>query len=362
MKRALVIITGPYQLLQALWYSAEHPDYELDALVKIANLNEDARDRLLRDCRSCGVFRRIIRTKGVDINTGLARKAGLMLRMTGSYLLGQRSRLTERIIRNEIGDAVYDCVLVDSELSILGGAFIDHADRDYDVTIMQEGLSDILERRDTPKAGLQELLYFWLARMGYCNPGICYKLEKTSCCGKLSSLSARMKYRPYRELIDLRGGTGAERFSALVEKTYDVDWELFRSADLILFTTFLASIGGGETQLEELHAWLRENYAGSRIVIKRHPRDEFSYSWEELDVRFLEAGVPAEVLLSQITRQKALFLFISTSAVDLYDRGVGYTILRFRSIRGSYYNEVFPRLREQLQIPEEHIVTIGGDA
>ena len=358
-KQALAIITGPYQLLQIIWYASEHPEYAYDVLIKTAHMNEAVKQGIRQNCVNAGLFRSVLIARGVNKDSGALRQGLLFLKMLGCWVTGQRSRLTRRMIRDEIGDRAYDLVLVDSENSLLGGAFIDHSDREYKVVILQEGMSDVLPRLDRPKPGPKDWLNFALARMGYCNPGLFYKLDKVRHCTKLSSFADRLLYKPFAAIEDIFVGQGSARYQQAIQKAWPaMDWDLFNVSDTIVITSLMEILGGGEAEYAAMMAWLKQNSRGT-LLFKRHPRDVYPYEWKDLDVRFIDTGVPAELILSRVTNQTLVFSFISTCILDIMDRGVDYKVIRFDSIKGEYYNRIFSQLQDQLGLPEERIVHLG---
>ncbi|MDO4866013.1 MAG: polysialyltransferase family glycosyltransferase [Clostridia bacterium] len=359
-EKAIVIITGPYQLLQALWYCSEHPQYEYHAIIKNAQLSELVREQIKANCERSGFFRSISVSHGVNMDSGLLNQSLLMLKMCLYYLFGQRRRLTRQIIRREIGDEKYSLALVDSENSILSGAFIDHSDAGYRVVIMQEGVSDILERKSRPDRSAKQLAFYMVARMGYCNPGVYYKLRKTQFCTKLSSFPQRLLYRQFAAIEDIFQHEGNDTFKSAIQRVFpQLDWGLYQQADIILFTTVMDPLGGGDAEQKLLHDWLKEQLHGGKLLIKKHPREAYQYDWEDMDISFIDPGIPAELILSQSGRQRIVFSFVSTSIVEILGKETDYQVIRFDSIKGKYYNQVFPQLQKQLQLPEDRIVHLG---
>ncbi len=355
-KKALVFITGQYQLLQAIWYASEHPEYEFDALIKTVHLNESVKKNFQKNIVNCGMFSSVAPVKGINKETGAFKKAFLFIQMVLFWLVGRRSQLTQRIIRKGIGDKQYDLVIVDSENSILGGAFIDHSDRDYRVVILQEGTSDILTRLDKPKHTFGDYVNFMLARMGYCNPGLFYVLDKVRYCVKLSSFPEKLLYKPYAGIEEIFTYQGNDRYLEAIEKAFpNMDWDQLRSANTILITSLMETLGGGENEYLSMKKWLKENTKGP-LLLKRHPRDDHPYDWKELDVRYIDTGIPAELILANVTHQKVVFSFISTCMVDIIDKDIDYRVIQFDSLTGDYNNRIFNQLKAQLGIPDDRIV------
>ena len=357
MKKVLIFITGPYQLLQALWYYSYCPDSEFTAIVKTADMPEDNRIKLLQQCEKSGIFQEVREYTGVSLDSGMVQKIKMMLQMMAYYCAGRRNRYTRNLIINEIGDISYDQVVVDSELSILGGAFIDHSD-EKETIIMQEGLSDLLARSKKLQRG--KSIGFILATLGYCNPGMTYILPKVKYCIKMTSMQELLQYKGFAGFIPLFSQVRDDVFQKVVRNTFELDdWEILQRGEVFLFTNPLEKIGGDNETYEEVHQWIKEFFGSKKIVIKKHPRDMYSYDWKDLDIEMLEAGIPAEVLISQISCEKEmLFMFISTCIVDLFKRKTNYKIFHFRSIRRESYADIFPQLQKKLGIENNYIVEI----
>ena len=357
MKKVLIFITGPYQLLQALWYFSYCPDAEFTAIVKTAVMPEENRIKLLEQCKKSGVFREVREYTGVSLDSGMIQKIKMMLQMVGHFCTGRRNHYTRKLIRNEIGDISYDQVVVDSEHSIMGGAFIDNADK-TETIIMQEGLSDLLARSRRFQKG--KGIGFILATLGYCNPGMTYILPKVKYCKKMTSMEELLQYKGFAGFIPLFSQVRDNVFQNVVRNTFELDdWGIMQRGEVFLFTNPLEKIGGDDGTYEEIHQWMKEHFGSKKIVIKKHPRDMYSYDWKDLDIEMLEAGIPAEVLISQISSGKEmLFMFISTCIVDLFKREADYKIFHFRSVQGEYYADIFPQLRKKLGIKDKYIVEI----
>ena len=361
-KKALVFITGPYQLLQAIWFVSEHPDYEYDVIIKTTRMNDTVKTQIVDNCRKTGMFNDVNLISGVDMESGLFRQGVLFIKMAVCFILGMRSRMTGRLIQNAIGEKEYELIVVDSENSILSGAFIDHSDMDYKVTIMQEGTTDLLKRLDRPKSGIRELVYYLLAKMGYCNPGILYKMKKTQNCVKLCSVPRLMQYFQFARIDCLILNSDNFSYRRAIQNTFNqMDWSLLKEDPVILLPSPLELFDGGIKEYNALRQWMVRKAGDRKLLIKKHPRDVYGYEWNEMKVQFINTGIPAELLLSQITNQKVVFSFVSTCIMDILDRDIDYEIIRFDSIKNEYYNSSFDELVERLEIPEARIIHLSCD-
>lgn len=361
MKRAVALITGGYQLLQVIWYSVKHPEYEYIALIKDANLSEESRIRLRQYCENAGIFTKILQYNAVTVDSDRRSMCVEGLKMLGFYLLGQRRTYTEKLIREQLAGNAYDMLIADSDQSILGGAFIDQADR-VPVVILEEGLYDLRQRSAFPSLKLSEIIGFVIAKMGYCNITLNYKLKKTGLCEKVMSCPEKATCRNFASITKLFEYVNdeKERFDEIVCRAFPgVEEQHMERADVVLFTnTFERAYPdefAGVDYYERTHAWLKENKAGKKIYIKRHPRDIKPYDWKDLDITLVDATLPSEVLNSQLNAsQEAVFMFISTSILGVMNAHIPYTVFLYEKI-GGRYRSIFQQLQNVLQIPEKNI-------
>ncbi len=361
MKKVLIMVTGPYQILQAIWFCIKHPEYECTALVKIANVTDSVRDKLVGYCSASGVFKDIQVTKGVGYDATFAQKAKLGMKMLAYFVVGQKQKLVHQIVKEEVDINEYDAILVDSEFSILGGAFINCA-REKQVFIMQEGLSDVRARRKVPRFTPNDLMGFVISKMGYCNPGMYYTLRPTIHCSKFLSHPDLAVYNNFKSIVRLFEMNEEERnrFNQVVEQTFNKQkWNSIAEADVILFTSQFVLFTDNEEYYEDVYRWLKENAKDKRIVIKKHPRDRYPYDWKDLNISFIEESVPAEILMSQITKQKVLFMFYSTCILDAMQHEMDYLVFHFSRIHNEDYLTIFNDLQECLRTKDTRVIKLG---
>jgi len=360
MKKALVMITGSYQLLQAIWFSLRYSGYEYTALIKTANLPSEVQNRLLNYCKKSMIFEHICFTKGVSYDSSMAEKSRLGIKMLICYLTGRKKVLIKKLISQQINVEEYDLILADSEISILGGAFISLA-REKNVIIMQEGLYDLQSRRTFPKLNLNDMIGYLIARMGYCNPMQSYKLMTTKYCQKLLSHPDLATYKNFKSLIRLFEMNEAQKkqFNQMIHNVFINDTKsYFDTAEVILFTNVLSAFTPVQKYYDSLYLWMKENFSDKKIAIKKHPRDVFHYDWPDLDIYFIEESLPAEVLMSRITNQKVIFMFFSTCILEALHEEVDYLVLFFSNIKNASYTELFNELKCCLAIDDACITKL----
>lgn len=358
MKRGLVIISGPQDLLQALWFCALHPEIRYDALISLADVSMETKKGIEAQCWKSGCFEHVLSFEGYK-SRRVGEKAALFIQMMWHYCIGRRSRMTSLIINREVDRKKYQTVLVDGEISVLGGAFIDHSDRDYDVYIMQDGVGDTMTRESLPRFGVREFAYWLVAVMGYCNPAYYYKLKKVKYCTKITTLEPLMKYKPFKKILRMNIGSTNPLYRQYLSRVYDLDkLAQDEETDLLLLTTNFEKESIFPIYHKALRTWLRREYEGKKIALKRHPRDNCQYEWEEFEFRRIDPSIPAELLLPLFKGKMVILSDASTVLAEVIAAGMEYRVLFFERILDSAYRELFWEYTERLGVPEERIIRI----
>lgn len=361
MRKVVALITGPYQLLQVLWYYSVHPDCKYIAIVKTAGLDVNVKQSLIQYCKNSQIFEEVIETKTTDIESSVSKKLSLGMKMIGYYVAGKREVFTGKIITQEIGNINYDTAIVDSEFSILGGAFIDHSD-EKEIVIMQEGLFDIEQRRKLPKYSIKDFFGYALAKMGYCNIMQSYTIKKTRNCEKLMSHPQLAVYKNFNRITKIFAEVNEDSFlfNALTQKTFHfMDWQKLQNTDVILFTNTLEIFTNNLGYYETIHSWLNHHFKDKKIIIKKHPKDRYLYNWTDLNITFIEGSLPAEILISQLKNQEIIFMFISTAILELLGTDKKYSVLHFKNVENKEYQDMFAYLESKLDIESKYIKRIG---
>lgn len=356
MKYGLVVISAPQFMLQALWFCAMHPECKFDVYINLADISEDAAEKLIRQCRMVDCFHHVYMSDGF-MGKPLAQKAMLLMKMIGYFCVGRREELTSRLINSEVDGAKYDTVVVDNEYGVIGGAFIDHSDREYDVYIMQDGFADMMNRVSFPKAGITEAVYWLMAALGYCNPAYYYKLKKTKYCSKITTLGSFLKYKQFKEILNMETGCSNPLYLDYVSRVYPLDglWE--DTADVLLLTTHFHDIQV-DNPVDKLRDWMYKEYKGKKIGLKKHPRDTDSYNWDEFEMQEIDSSIPAELLLGFYKNKTVISANISTVLAEVIEAGIDYKVIYYNCINNSVYKNSFHYLVKELNIPDERVVCI----
>lgn len=360
MKVVLVMITGAYQLLQAIWFYTQHPDYEYIALVKLADTNEQTKQSLIKYCTNSGIFKNVIITKNDIFDSNIQKKMLLGIKMFSYFIIGRKKNMIRKLIQEQVSGIEYDIVLVDSEISIMGGAFINCA-KEKSVYILQEGLYDIQNRCDLPSFNFKELIGYAIAKMGYTNPAQIFKLKDTKFCYKLMSHPELATYRNFKEIIKLFKMNQVQKhlYQQTVLKTFgELPLNVIQNSDVILFSESFYVFTNDDSYYEAVHDWLKEKMPEKKILVKRHPRDKHLYNWKDLNISMIDASIPAEIIIPFCTGKKQIYMYITTCILDILEREEDYMILRFDTIKSTNYQELFVELQTKLAISDKHVCTV----
>lgn len=341
-KKALAVVAGPYRFCQVLWLYTAHKEYKWSILLIPYGKGNDAVRKLEAVCRKLGIFEHIFCPQVVGENSPLGQKLAFAVKMVFFYVTGRKKVFMRRMLEKVTGGEKFSAAFVGCEYSILEGAIIGLAD-EMEVSIFEEGLGDYCERRGWSGFSMEVLAGFLFSQMGYFNPGCHFELKNTRLCVKYSSRPDMLKYRKYRKILSLfTGGDDMKReYQALLEQAYPIREMSLNEYDVILLTNPLEDfLEDGTAYYELLHQWLQEHYKDKKILIKKHPRDEYSYQWYDLQCDFLNPDVPAEVFLSLINRQKVILMYASTLLISLLQKKENVSVIKFKNIHGKYEEEL----------------------
>lgn len=355
-KKALAVVAGPYRFYQVLWLYTQFPELEWSILL----LPYGKGDRVIKDLHEkserAGIFKRIYHSDMIGQDSGVMKQIVMFLKMLGYFMIGKRKHLMKQIIRSQTEGNEYDVYFVGCEYSIIEGAMIGLAD-EKEVYIFEEGLSDYTPRKKYPSLNWKEIISFCFTKMGYFSPYYTFEVEKIGKCIKYASLPSLLGLRNYKEIRQLINRSNVV-FERLLNIVYGITTDLLAEYDAILFTTvFEGEIKNSEQYLKGIHHWLLENYQNKKILIKKHPRDQQKYMWEDLECHICDLNIPAEVLLGILKDQDVLMMEISTAVIQIMKRSNKLTIFRHKKISDDY-EQWMQYIRGIFEIPDENIVYI----
>lgn len=345
-KRALAVVAGPYRLYQILWLYTQYSSYEWNILLLPYGKGNEQNDKLFQICNELGVFKNVYRAKMTGEMSSLKEKIILFTQMLFFFLIGRKKAFMKKIILEQTDKNDFEVAFVGCEYSVIEGAIIGLAE-EKEVYIFEEGLSDYCERKKFPSFKINELTSFVLSKMGYCNPYGYFELQNTWLCEKYASLPNNLRYRHYRKIRTLFEGNEESRqqFKRILNKAYPVKNISLDKYDVILLTNPMSDhVGDSRDYIERLHRWLQKEYAGKKILIKKHPRDRESYIWSDLDCGFLNAEIPAELFVELITEQKIILMSVSTILISLLQKKADVSIVQFSDIHDEYEKKLLPLL------------------
>lgn len=237
-----------------------------------------------------------------------------------------------------------------------------------EIIILDEGIVDYEKKRihisfkDIFKPN--EWIAFLMLKMGFGNVNCHYINKDWLRCIKYCSNPALLRYRGYKEVRKLFEFHGEEKenYLELISRIYelhDAD-KLKEMVDAVIFTCpFTEDYCVGDEWFVNGCSWLQEELDSKKVLIKKHPRDTFTYSFPKLDVCEMFAQVPGELLVGELENAEVIFLCPSTILLNVMNMELNYKIMYFNSIKSDLYQKRFWEFCEILQIPKENIVTIS---
>ncbi len=357
-KKALAVVAGPYRFYQVLWLYTQFQDYEWDLLLLPFGNSDKVLNQLYSSSVALNIFRRVLVSKMTGSKSTNIEQIAMMMKMCFFFFIGQKKQLMKRLIDSQIGRDDYDLFFIGCEYSIIEGAIIGLSDS-INVVIFEEGLGDYLPKKNVPKFSGRELVSYIVSKMGYFSPYAYFELKNTKYCTKYSSLPQLMDHGRYKEIKKLfTNSKNNTLFKDLIKNSFETDTDIISQYDVIFFTSTLdLHIKDSQAQIERLHQWFLSNYKGKRILIKKHPRDDEQYIWDDLDCEFYKGEVPAELFLGFIENHQIVSMGVSTVLLSLLGRTNSIRIIQFKDIHG-YYEENINDAIKILKLEQEQIVLL----
>lgn len=327
-KKGIALIYDPHNLYQFLWYYCTYgKDYKWTALC----LPNGAKGEYMSTyCEKSGVFEKIIRdADGAFLTMAMGQRLRIFLQMFLYALRGKQKDFCRKLLGKYVKDEDYDIAVVLTDVGIVSGAFICMGD-EKEIVILEDGMGDYFER--TNKCLLKNLfnLYDWqgffVANMGYANPGHRYPLKTTRNCEKFCSNPGLMLYTDYKKMHKLfeTSETDMNKYRKLTGKIYEKILEYnFEDAEVIVFTDRLMDFttSSADEYVERFQKYINANYKS--IILKRHPRDNTDYKFaSEVKVQEIECSIPGEAILPYLGGTNILFMY--TTSILLYMGAYGY--------------------------------------
>lgn len=356
-KQVLAVVAGPYRFYQVLWLYTQFPQYEWSILLLPYGNGDKVSSDIHEKCNKLGIFKKIYHYDMIGQDSNLLKQAFMFFKMFWYYILGKKKTLMKKIILSQTKGNKFDVFFVGCEYSIIEGAIIGLAD-EKEVYIFEEGMSDYIPRKKNPSFNLKEIICFTLTKMGYFSPYRYFEMENIKFCIKYSSLPKLLKSREYKEkriLLENR----TDEFKKIIENTFEFDLKILEEREVILFTAVLQEIAKEKSSeyIEKIHQWLVKNCDGKKILIKKHPRDEEEYAWDDVDCIVWDNNIPAEVFLGMVSQQEILMMEMSTLLIYILKMNNKITIFSANDIDEKYKYSV-KNIKVMLEISDENIVNI----
>lgn len=315
-KKGVALIYNPHNLHQFIWYYCTYGrDYDWTAL---CFPNGYKGEYMSEYCKKSGIFKEIIRRSESFVTIPVRKKCIMFIQMFLYALTKQQMNYCRKYIENYLSYDEYDIAVVLTDAGIVSGMFIG-AGNDKKIVILEDGTGDYAERGMRYLQKHWKNFYDWqgflIAKMGYANPGYHYRLNTTKHCEKFSSHPDQMIYRDYKNIRQLFDFTYTDEalFQKIVKKVYHQISEYdFEQIDAVVFTNRLSDFcEDAGPYIEKFQNYINGRY--KNILLKRHPRDETNYMFDEqIRVQEIDNSIPAEVILPYIKGKEVVFMFASS--------------------------------------------------
>ena len=364
MKKAIVLINKPYILIQFLYLYNQFPDYEYDVVIIDCALNQSQGNALREKCETLGAFNKIIVSAASLQNICGMKKIGLFIQLLVLFILRKQSVFYRKILnRDGLDISKYDMIIVPHNFSFVSFAAIASCSENCEVIMLEEGTCDYISKYNfVPKKDLfrlKEWIGWSLCRMKYINLNWHYSSSMDTKIIKYCSQPSLLKYRKYKEIRKLFEFERDQKkfFQKQVYNIYSITQaEILHEIQAVIFTyPYTVDYCKGTEWFASCQNWLNSELKGQKVLIKKHPRDTFSYSFDNTETLELFAQIPGELIVTELDSAKIIFLFPSTILLNAMNRNLDYVVVFFQSISDSIYIKRFTEYCDVLNIPSEKI-------
>ena len=159
-----------------------------------------------------------------------------------------------------------------------------------------------------------------------------------------------------------------DEYSRVLQKLFHTDLSSVEG-DVLLFTSsFNNFIDDEGILLKETIQFFNSKLRGKTLLLKRHPRDDKEYNFDEhVRVKEIDKNLPAEILKSVVKAKECYFMFTSSVVMDYNELFPEYKILFYESLaadnkKKNYVYDYEKRFQYGLDIcgvGKEHICTVS---
>lgn len=365
MKKNLFVLTGPYCMLQFLWYYCNYKNEKIiwDVVV-LCQGRKEANPHLIEKCKQLGIFDSIYLNDDSIFTKRLSIKIKFFISMLGHWLLGRKKLFANKYINSIVDSATYDTVVLPNESSLLAGCYM--LLNKQNIVLLEDGMVDYISRKKwcglRNILNVEDVISMCIAFMGYSNLNLQYHLKTTRNCIKYSSVPDNLKYKKFKEIYTLfdQNVIDVKKYNYMIMKTFPVeDIEILKKAKIVIFTAPLNPdfIQDNSCYLSFIK-WISEKYSNELIVIKKHPRDKFDYQIENNNIVFVNASLPAEVMIPLLECRDIYLLYTSTLIIQLIQKKMNFKIFWFQNIKNNLYIQNFKDISRQFGISKENLVKL----
>lgn len=351
MKRAIAYIGSPRQFSDFLWYYLAYGrEYAWDVVCP----PDTSGMRLKESFRNSGVVHHIYPCKPF-FNRPKGELAGVALQMTLCWLVGQNKRFASKEVKKIIDIRAYERMCIGSTASMMIAGLMALAGIDcMPVDLLEDGIGDNPDphkkfniRRLTEKDYLASYL---LAAMGYFNHHALFPLESSQQCTRYSINPAVLHKELYKEvrLLNDMSLVDQNEYEYLIHKTFDVT-QIGEDFEAVLFTAPLKDFTKDfkHYNIRVLEYLKRAGY--HKILLKKHPRDDFDYSYDDLRLIKANSWVPSEYLLDSVRDFPMFFMTPSSTIRAIRDKTTRIHIFKYSALTGCAYSDLFDIALEEIK-------------
>ncbi len=320
-KKGLAVLYDPNSLRQFVWYfTTKSPNIKWDVLCLP---NGEKGTYIDKDCIRAEVFERIYRGETDYMKLPLKKKFFLFLRLLLFWVLKKQKLMAEELINSYVSDIeMYDEYVTNTDTGFVSGLLSQFATI-KEVVYLDDGSWDYLARSKWKCTFKSFSFEYWqgfvMSKMGYCSKGRFY-FEPTKYCTKYCNMPDKMRYKNYRQIKGFSfEETRKELYDTIIEKIYpDIKRYDFSRVDTVIFTDPWDDF----TTKPEKYIHMVEEYVSknaSVILLKKHPRDKYNYSFKECECIEVDQTVPAEIMLPFLKGKKLLFFVQNSIMISISD-------------------------------------------
>lgn len=322
MSRGLAVIYDSHALMQFLMvYCKGDFDTKWDVLCLP---KEDGKEEMSQYCEKLGIFDNIFIGKTEYKSISTASKLELFMSMFFAAVVGKQKKICIKTLNSYVGDcSVYDYFITNSENGFVSG-MLALLGKEKTVIYMEDGIGDYTIPRKKWKSwynftNVMNFQCIIMARMGYFGKGFTY-LKTTKDAIRYASVPEELMEKHFKEIRSLQlSSEEVKRLNSLVSIIFPQINSIEINADTAVVFTDLSE---GDNYADEsyIHGFIAALESMHKdILVKCHPRElteKYVFS-PDVNARFVDRNIPAELLLPRLTTQKCYFMLPNSIIVNM---------------------------------------------